>query len=181
MTKAPEAQAPQIPSAAEKEKPEPAPATPPAAAEPSSDFELLAQRANEGDVHAQMDLAEAYLKGDEVPADRAKAASWYIMAGENGSAEAKSRSIAVTHGMSSPQIGEIRFDVGKMFMQGIGRERDDVSAYKWFELAKAAGDIRAESQEAALEQKMSESELVKARNQASDWLKSHSGKSKKQR
>ena len=144
----------------------------------ASSFQVMAQRAEHGDVAAQMDLAQAYLAGDNVPEDRAKAASWYIMAGENGSAEAKRRSIEITHGMSSFQIGEIRFDVGKMYMNGMGATQDYVSAYAWFELAKAAGDIRAQAEEDTLEKKMDSDQVQEGKQRASQWLQSHSRKAR---
>jgi hypothetical protein len=142
----------------------------------ASSFHTLGQRADRGDVAAQMDLAQAYLTGDNVPEDRAKAASWYIMAGENGSAEGKRRSIEITHGMALFQIGEIRFDLGKMYMSGTGAAQDYVSAYAWFELAKAAGDIRAQGEENTLEQKMDSGQVQEGRQRASQWLQSHSRK-----
>jgi TPR repeat protein len=126
-----------------------------------------------------MDLAQAYLTGDNVPEDQAKAASWYIMAGENGSAEGKRRSIEITHGMAPFQIGEIRFDLGKMYMNGTGTAQDYVSAYAWFALAKAAGDIRAQAQQDTLEQKMDSGQVQQARQRASQWLQSHSRKAAK--
>ena len=134
----------------------------------------VVQRAEHGDVAAQMDLAQAYLTGDNLPQDRAKAVSWYIIAGENGSAEAKHRAIEVTRGMAPFQIAEIRYDVGKMYMKGVGTHSDYVSAYSWFELAKAAGDIRAQTEETLLEQKMEPGQVQQARKQASEWLHSHS-------
>ena len=136
--------------------------------------EPLEQRAEHGDVAAQIDLAKSYLTGNNLPEDRAKAASWYIMAGENGSAEAKRRSIEITRGMAPFQIGEIRFDLGKMYLNGVGAHQNYISAYRWFELAKAAGDIRAESEENMLEQKMSPGQIQEARQQALQWLQSHS-------
>jgi TPR repeat protein len=142
----------------------------------ASSFQTLARRADRGDVAAQMDLAQAYLTGDNVPEDQEKAASWYIMAGENGSTEGKRRSIEITHGMAPFQIGEIRFDLGKMYMNGIGAAQDYVSAYAWFELAKAAGDIRAQAQQDTLEQKMDSGQVQEARQRASQWLQSHSRK-----
>jgi len=136
----------------------------------------LIHRAEHGDVAAQMDLAQEYLTGNNLPQDRAKAVSWYIIAGENGSAEAKRRAIEVTHGMAPFQIAEIRYDVGKMYMKGVGTGSDYISAYAWFELAKAAGDIRAQAEEAKLEQKMEPGQVQQARKQASEWLQSHSRK-----
>jgi hypothetical protein len=151
-------------------------ASPVTGAEQSSPLHLLAERAKDGDVAAQMSLARAYTIGDHVPKDPAKAASWYIMAGENGSASAKRRSIEVTRGMAPFQIAEIRFNLGKMYMNGIGTKQDYVSAYKWLELSKAAGDIRAEAEESKLQNTMNSEQVQEARKQASDWLQSHSRK-----
>ncbi|HVH87416.1 MAG TPA: GAF domain-containing protein [Terriglobales bacterium] len=136
--------------------------------------EPLKQRAEHGDVAAQINLGQSYLTGNKLPEDRAKAASWYIMAGENGNAEAKRQSIEITRGMAPFQIGEIRFDLGKMYLDGVGAHQNYISAYRWFELAKAAGNIRAESEENTLEQKMSPVQIQEARQQASQWLQSHS-------
>jgi hypothetical protein len=123
-----------------------------------------------------MDLAQAYLTGENVPKDATKAASWYIMAGENGSVEGKRRSIEITHDMAPFEIGEIRFDLGKMYMNGTGAPQDYVSAYAWFELAKAGGDIRAQAEEDTLEQKMDHGQILLAKQRASRWLQSHSRK-----
>lgn len=141
--------------------------------EPSDDFLLLAQRAKDGDATAQADLAQAYLTGDEVPPDAVKAASWFIMAGHNGNLEAKRKAVAVTRGMAPFQIGEIRFNLGKMYEQGIGSERNLASAYMWFELAKVVGDIRAPSEQARLQKKMNSAQVQEARSRASSWLQSH--------
>jgi putative methionine-R-sulfoxide reductase with GAF domain len=151
-------------------------ASPVAGAEQSSPLHLLAERAKDRDVAAQMSLARAYMIGDHVPKDPAKAASWYVMAGENGSAAAKRRSIEITRGMAPFQIAEIRFNLGKMYMNGIGTKQDYVSAYKWLELSKVAGDIRAEAEESKLQKKMNSDQVQEARKQASDWLQSHSRK-----
>jgi TPR repeat protein len=133
----------------------------------------LADRAQRGDVLAQVKLAQAYFDGDGVPQDKAKAVSWFIMAAEHGSIAARLRSVELTRGMAPFQVGEIRFDVGKMYMNGVGAPRDDVSAYAWFELAKKAGDIRAAQEEAALEQNMQPGQVKEARARAAQWLSSH--------
>lgn len=144
-----------------------------AADQPSDDFLLLAQRAKDGDTAAQADLAQAYLTGDEVPQDSAKAASWYIMAGQNGNLEAKRKAVEVTRGMAPFQIGAIRFNLGKMYELGIGSQQDFISAYMWFELARASGDIRASAEEIRLQKKMKSVQVEEARNRASSWLQSH--------
>jgi TPR repeat protein len=141
--------------------------------QPSDDFLLLAQRAKDGDTVAQADLAQAYLTGDEVAPDSAKAASWYIMAGQNGNLEAKRKAVDVTRGLTPFQIGAIRFNVGKMYELGIGSRQDFISAYMWFELARASGDIRASAEEIPLQKKMKSVQVEEARHRASSWLQSH--------
>lgn len=111
-----------------------------------------------------------------MPRNVEKAASWYIIAGENGSVKAKRRSIEVTRGMAPFEIGQIRFDVGKMFMNGIGTRRDNVAAYTWFELAKAAGEVRAEGEEEILKSRMQLPEVEEGQKRASAWLQSHATK-----
>lgn len=140
------------------------------------DLRALSQGANRGVIADQLELAQAYLRGNGVPRDPEKAASWYIIAGENGSLRAKRRSIEVTRGMAPFQIGQIRFDVGKMFMNGIGARRDNVAAYTWFELAKSAGEVRAQDEEEILKTRMQRAQLEEANKRASRWLESHARK-----
>ena len=129
--------------------------------------------ARRGVISDQIRLARAYMSGDGVPKSLEKAASWYIIAGENGSAQAKRRSIELTRGMAPSEIAQIRFDVGKMNMEGIGTRKDFVGAYTWFELSKAAGDVRAEAAEEKLRSQMQPAEVREGKHRASVWLQSH--------
>jgi TPR repeat protein len=121
-----------------------------------------------------MKLAKLYLHGSGVARDEVKAAAWYIIAGENGSREAKRRSIEITRGMSQSGIAEVRLAVGRMYRNGIGARVDDVAAYAWFELARAAGDPRAEAEENSLRSTMKDAEVQAARQRAASWLRAHS-------
>ena len=141
-----------------------------------TDSSALSEAASHGVISDQLRLAQAYLDGNGMPRNVEKAASWYIIAGENGSVKAKRRSIEVTRGMALFEIGQIRFDVGKMFMNGIGTQKDDVAAYTWFELAKAAGEVRAESEEEILKSRMQLPEVEEGQRRASAWLRSHARK-----
>ncbi|GEM_PF-2629913 len=158
-------------AAAQNQKP--ATVLPVANGKSGTDSSALSEAASRGVISAQLRLAQAYFEGNGLPRNAEKAASWYIIAGENGSVKAKQRSIEVTRGMAQFQIGQIRFDVGKMFMNGIGTRRDNVAAYTWFELAKAAGDVRAQSQKEILETSMQPSQVEEAKRRASTWLQSH--------
>ena len=133
----------------------------------------LWQRAASGDVRAQTSVAARYEKGDGLKRDSIKACVWYIIAGANGDLAAKDRAVRISHRLPQFQIAEIRFNVGKMYIRGIGVKRDLVAAYSWFALAGAAGDIRARDQEEKLEAGMTQEQVSEALRRASDWLLAH--------
>src|SRR5581483_9607264 len=148
-------------------------ATPAAGEVSGSESAVRFARARRGLIADQMSLAQAYLEGDGVLKNQEKAASWFIIAGENGSAKAKRRSIEITRGMARAQIARIRFDVGKMYKDGTGVRKNYISAHTWFELSKAAGDIRAEDEEKILRTRMQPAQVKEGQNRASAWLRSH--------
>src|SRR5690348_1286811 len=165
-----------LPASAATQSQKPTTVHPPAPGKSGTDSSALSEAASRGVISDQLKLAEAYLNGEGLPRNAEKAASWYIMAGENGSAKAKRRSIEVTRGMAPFEIGQIRFDVGKMFMNGIGTRSDNVAAYTWFELAKAAGEVRADGEEQILKTRMQLPQVEQAKRRASTWLQSHARK-----
>ncbi|HKT26128.1 MAG TPA: GAF domain-containing protein [Terriglobales bacterium] len=146
---------------------------PPGDGKNGTDSSALLKAASRGVISDQLRLAQRYLKENGVQQNAEKAASWYIIAGENGSIEAKRRSIAVTRGMAPFQIGQIRYDVGKMLMNGVGTRKNDIAAYTWFELAKAAGEVRAEGEEETLKSRMQPAQVEEGKKRASTWLRSH--------
>jgi hypothetical protein len=131
------------------------------------------ESAASGDVKAQISLADRYRKGDGLRGDKVKAAAWYIIAGAHGSERAKRESVSITHDLPQYEIGEIRFNVGKMYSDGIGGRRDLVSAYSWFALAQAAGDVRAQAEQDKLEHVMTDAQISEAFHRASGWLAAH--------
>ena len=133
----------------------------------------LVERAESGNVPAQVELAHRYFKGDGVVADRIRASVWYIVAGENGDVRAKQSAVLLTRTLSPYDIAQIRFNVGKMYMDGIGLRRDLGQAYSWFALAQAAGDVRAATEQQRLEQMMTPLQVSEALQRASDWLLAH--------
>jgi TPR repeat protein len=60
-----------------------------------------------------------------------------------------------------------------MFVKGTAVPVDSVAAYYWFELAKAAGDVRAADEQAKLAAIMTPAEMAKARERAAEWLQVH--------
>lgn len=139
----------------------------------SAPIRKLMESAASGDVKAQISLADRYRKGDSIRADKVKAAAWYIIAGAHGSERAKRESVLITHDLPQYEIGEIRFNVGKMYSDGIGGQRDLVSAYSWFALAQAGGDVRAQSEQKKLEHSMTDAQTSEAFHRASGWLATH--------
>jgi hypothetical protein len=139
----------------------------------SAPVRKLMEAAASGDVRAQISLADRYTKGDGVRADEVKAAAWYIIAGAHGNERAKRESVLITHDLPQFEIGEIRFNVGKMYSDGIGGQRDLITAYSWFALAQAAGDVRAQSEQEKLEHIMTDAQISVAFHRASEWLAAH--------
>ncbi|HWC16516.1 MAG TPA: GAF domain-containing protein [Terriglobales bacterium] len=144
--------------------------------EPQAEDELrvaspgLLERAQAGEVRAQLVLAHRYFTGDGVARDRIKASVWYIIAGANGDQRAKESAALITRALPSSEIAQIRFNVGKMYMDGIGTRRDLGEAYSWFALAQAAGDVRAATEQQRLEQMMTPKQVSEALQRASDWI-----------
>ena len=134
---------------------------------------MLVERAGHGDVAAQLALADTYQKGNGVPRDPVRAITWYILAGANGNAQAKRRSIQLTRSVTPFEIGQIRYNVGRMYVQGMGVKQDYVSAYSWFELAKAQGEIRAQGEENKLQSNMTAGQIREAKTRAAKWMKLH--------
>lgn len=142
--------------------------------ETAGDPELhrLSQRAQQGDIGAQMLLARRYEHAG-LRRDVLKACAWYIIAGANGDLAAKHEAVRLSHGLQQYEIAEIRFNVGKIYMDGNGVSRDLVEAYSWFALAQAAGDVRARTEQEKLESMMSRQQVQDALQKASSWLLTH--------
>lgn len=139
----------------------------------SSKFRDLREQAASGNVGAQVSLADRYEAGDGLERDVLKACVWYIIAGAQGDLAAKDQAVRLSRRLPQFQIAEIRFNVGKMYMQGTGVKRDLVSAYSWFVLAQAAGDVRARDEQEKLKVSMSSEQVSAGLHRASDWLLAH--------
>lgn len=82
-------------------------------------FLLLRPLAENGNVEAQIDLANMYFDGNGVPLDYNEAVKWYARAADKGSVDA--------------QVA-----LGFLYEYGDAVPQDYVQAYKWFELADMA-------------------------------------------
>ncbi len=110
-------------------------------------FNWFLRAASLDEPRAQYAVAEAYDLGRGVAQNGKRAASWYLTAAEHGNARAA-------------------YAIGLRYAKGIDMPMDLVQAYKWF---TQAGDIGAGSK-AWVEQKMTPSQLEKARALEQEWL-----------
>ncbi|OTG85591.1 hypothetical protein B9T31_10515 [Acinetobacter sp. ANC 4558] len=98
------------------------------------DLQNLAKAAQAGQPGAQFYLATKYQQGKDVPQDLRKAFAFYKAAADQG--------------LSSAQL-----NVGRMLADGIGTQKDEVLARKYFEKAASHGDNRASFNLAVMEEK----------------------------
>lgn len=92
--------------------------------------ELWLDRAEQGDVDAQINLGHLYERGLGVERDRGRALEWYRSAAEQGSADAQ-------------------YQVGLMHELGLGVEPDIHEAEGWYQLAIDQGFCPGELREPA--------------------------------
>lgn len=140
--------------------------------------DLLA-KAKEGDVIAQMQVAEKYAKGQGVAQSSKEAAEWYQKAAEQGNADAqlslgslfiggkgmpknsveaaKWYLLAAEQGRPAAQI-----QMARMHLAGAGVIKDDVQACKWASLAAAQGDKQANPILVVLKKRMTVEQTTQA-------------------
>jgi TPR repeat protein len=119
--------------------------------------------AEQGDARAQLNLGNIYYKGLGVTQDYAEAMKWYGKAADQGDAEAQ-------------------LDVGFMYEEGQGVQQNLVLAYMWMSLAavhfpKGSGmQTIALMKRSILGEKMTASQVRKAKKLAKKWLAEHGSK-----
>lgn len=89
----------------------------------AADIAALQERAQRGDVDAQIDLAEAYMDSDS--GNAAEAANLYRRAAEMGAAQAQTK-------------------LGILYLEGRGVKKDAAEAIKWFRRAAAQDNTEAQ-------------------------------------
>ena len=131
---------------------------------------VLMAQALAGNARAQSSLADHYAAGEGVARDRVKAMVWYIIAGTKGKQRANRSAVQITRDLQPFEVGQVRFNVGKMFRDGVGTSQNLVTAYSWFSLAETAGDPRANAEQRKLEEHMPADQVAEARRRATEWL-----------
>jgi TPR repeat protein len=69
------------------------------------------------------------------------------------------------------------FDLGVVYASGSEVEMDFVQAHKWFNLAAARGDVRAQACRAELSVEMTSRQIAEAQRQARAWVQALSSMS----
>lgn len=102
------------------------------------------------DAASQVRLGLAYLEGEGVAIDEARAANLFRQAAEQGDADGQ-------------------FNLGLLHIRGSGVGKDDVEAYKWLTLAHERGRSDALAVRDSIAGRMTPGQLNKARRLASGW------------
>ena len=128
-----------------------------------------------------------HAKGEGVPADDAKAVSWFRKAAEQGIAAAqynlglmyvngdgvpKDGAKAVSWYRKAAEQGNARAqsNLGWMYVNGKGVPKDDVQAYAWWSIAAAQGQENAKKNKGIIEKKMTRSQVAEAQTLARNFV-----------
>ena len=110
----------------------------------------LEKAANAGFSHAQYNLAGKFLRGEDVPVDRAQALKWISRAAQQGYTPAQTL-------------------LGLMRYTGLGVPQDQAESAFWWSLAADAGNEGAKTAAALLKNQLKPRELVKSRRLRARW------------
>lgn len=162
---------------------------PPTFAEQLSTQQLqaLIEKAEQGDMQAQSNLANRYYLGEGITQDVKLAALWYEKLANNGVAEAqltlgliyirgegvKQDNAKALHWLNlaaEQRLPMAQYLLGLAHEEGHGLEVDKVKAYMWYEIS-AAMDNNKNSVDArsALAKQMNQEEITQAEAMATEW------------
>jgi hypothetical protein len=121
-----------------------------------ADLQKLADR---GDAEAQYQVGVRYDEGESVPKDDAQAVQWFQHAAEQGHVDAQAH-------------------LGAYYWAGRGVSEDLSKAYMWSMIALAGGDENSKSRLEGLASQMTRAQVSVARQQAEEWIRTHSQQAK---
>jgi TPR repeat protein len=111
------------------------------AKDPSEALKWFVLGAEDGDAKSQKELGEIYQKGWGVPQDLAESLKWFGRAAEQIPEQPDH---SARNSLNRIFIEEARHELGEIYSQGEGVERDDTQAVKWFKKAADLGDADAQ-------------------------------------
>lgn len=147
-------------------------------------YELAASR---GHALSQYRIGNFYEKGHGVKADPEKAAIWYEQAANQGNALAMHnlavlnaqgvigtepnmiRAVELFEKAADLGVKDSQVNLGIMYTQGMGADKNLEAAYKWFAIANRAGDQDAGKKRDIVGNAMRPEQLQQARAQAEGW------------
>ena len=164
-----------------------------ATAQPLSNAEIqkITEKANNGDMQAQADLANRYHVGEGVERDISKAAFWYKKLADDGVAEAQltlalmyikgdgieqdnTEALYWLQQAAEQRMVTAQYLLGVAHAEGHGTAIDKEKAYMWYEISAAMDykdGIKARDE---LGKQLSKQEIQHAEKLATDWwLKFH--------
>jgi TPR repeat protein len=110
--------------------------------------------ADQGDYFSQFALAKMYANGRGAPRNMQKAIYWHTKAAEQGWIFAQSA-------------------LAGLYAHGIGVPQDYILAYMWWEIADSQGHQNAGRYKAEIAEKLTSSQIDRARCLSSEWLQTH--------
>lgn len=113
----------------------------------------LRAAAERGRTTAQFNLAQLLLKS-KTPADDAEALRWFVRAANSGHVDAQYNSC-------------------HMYSAGDGAARSEIDAYKWCDIAAAAGHQKARENRDFIAQRMSAEQVGRAKLLSTQWQSAH--------
>ena len=148
----------------------------------ASDFDIQKQKAENGDIQAQFDVATRFDFGDDdngVTQDYEKAIYWYEQAAQQGHSGAQvglgtmyfiGKGVEQSFSMTALWYEKAAMSgnayaqsaLGKLYFLGKGVPKDKVKAYVWSSLATLSGDEEAEKFKNKMSKKMTKEELTSA-------------------
>ena len=105
--------------------------------------------AEQGHSEAQFNLGVMHSNGWGVPMNEDEGANWFRLAAEQGFVQAQTALASICDSYAKNELAE---------------------AYMWYSIAEGLGDINAGFKRDELESRLSEEELLNAKQQASTWL-----------
>jgi hypothetical protein len=115
--------------------------------------------ADQGDAEAQYQMGVRNDEGESVPKDDAQAVQWFQRAADQGHVDAQAH-------------------LGAYYWAGRGVPEDLSKAYMWSMIALAGGDENSKSRLEGLASQMTRAQVSAARQQAEEWIRTHSQQAK---
>lgn len=152
----------------------------------AAQIKTMNQKAANGDLQAQAELAERYYKGEGLKQDYAQAAHWYRRLAEKGVANAQltlglmyikgngvekndAQAVQWLTQAAEQRMPMAQYLLGMANLEGHGVKQDLINAYMWFEIVASVDNQNANAARQELAKRLSPNEIALAEQMATDW------------